>query len=118
MAHPAFYSMPQRRHEKETLKARFFHFANDLLVMDVGRGHVVAVEEEDQFPARLREAVVEVSGLGMLTRPAVVARAAALREQPHLVPVAIVEHVDGRMELIAWGTAALPTLNPGQRTPP
>jgi len=40
MAHPAFYSMPQRRHEKETLKARFFHFANDLFVMDVGSGHV------------------------------------------------------------------------------
>ena len=40
MAHPAFYSMPQRRHEKETLKARFFHFPNDLLVMDVGSGHV------------------------------------------------------------------------------
>jgi hypothetical protein len=39
MAHPAFYSMPQRRHEKETLKARFFHFPNDLLVMDVGSGH-------------------------------------------------------------------------------
>jgi hypothetical protein len=40
MAHPAFYSIPQRRHEKETLKARFFHFPNDLLVMDVGSGHV------------------------------------------------------------------------------
>jgi len=40
MAHPAFYSMPQRRHEVETLKARFFHFTNDLLVMDVGSGHV------------------------------------------------------------------------------
>jgi hypothetical protein len=40
MAHPAFYSQPQRRHEKETLKARFFHFPNDLLVMDVGSGHV------------------------------------------------------------------------------
>ena len=40
MAHPAFYSMPQRRHEKETLKARFFHFPNDMLVMDVGSGHV------------------------------------------------------------------------------
>jgi hypothetical protein len=39
MAHPAFYSMPQRRHEKETLKARFFHFPNDLFVMDVGSGH-------------------------------------------------------------------------------
>jgi hypothetical protein len=32
--------MPQRRHEKETLKARFFHFPNDMLVMDVGSGHV------------------------------------------------------------------------------
>jgi len=40
MTHPAFYSMPQRRHEVETLKARFFHFPNDLLVMDVGSGHV------------------------------------------------------------------------------
>jgi len=40
MAHPAFYSLPQRRHEKETLNARFFHFPNDLLVMDVGSGHV------------------------------------------------------------------------------
>jgi len=26
MDHPAFYSMPQRRHEQEALKARFFHF--------------------------------------------------------------------------------------------
>jgi len=40
MAHPAFYSQPQRRHDKETLNARFFHFPNDLLVMDVGSGHV------------------------------------------------------------------------------
>ena len=40
MAHPAFYSMPQRRHEYETLNARFFHFPNDLLVMDAGSGHV------------------------------------------------------------------------------
>jgi predicted dehydrogenase len=40
MAHPAFYSQPQRRHEKETLTARFFHFPNDLLVLDVGSGHV------------------------------------------------------------------------------
>ena len=40
MAHPAFYSMPQRRHEMETLKARFFHFPNEMLVMDVGSGHV------------------------------------------------------------------------------
>ena len=40
MAHPAFYSMPQRRHETETLNARFFRFPNDLLVMDVGSGHV------------------------------------------------------------------------------
>ena len=40
MTHPAFYSMPQRRHEKETLNARFFHFTNDLMVMDVGSGHV------------------------------------------------------------------------------
>jgi predicted dehydrogenase len=40
MSHPAFYSMPQRRHEEEVLKARFFHFPNDLMVMDVGSGHV------------------------------------------------------------------------------
>jgi hypothetical protein len=40
MAHPAFYSMPQRKHTHEALTARFFHFANDLLVMDVGSGHV------------------------------------------------------------------------------
>jgi hypothetical protein len=40
MSHPAFYSMPQRRHDTETLNARFFHFPNDLLVMDVGSGHV------------------------------------------------------------------------------
>ena len=40
MSHPAFYSMPQRRHAQETLNARFFHFTNDLLVMDVGSGHV------------------------------------------------------------------------------
>jgi hypothetical protein len=40
MAHPPFYSMPQRRHEKEKLNARFFHFPNGLLVMDVGSGHV------------------------------------------------------------------------------
>jgi hypothetical protein len=39
MAHPAFHSMPQRRQEKETLRARFFHFPNDMLVMDVGSGH-------------------------------------------------------------------------------
>ena len=40
MAHPAFYSMPQRYHEKETMKARFFHFPNDFVVMDTGSGHV------------------------------------------------------------------------------
>lgn len=40
MAHPAFYSMPQRLHDKETLNARFFHFPNDMLIMDVGSGHV------------------------------------------------------------------------------
>jgi len=40
MAHPAFYSMPQRRHEEEKLEARFFHFPSDLLVMDVGSGHI------------------------------------------------------------------------------
>ena len=40
MAHPAFYSQPQRRHEKETLTTRFFHFPNDLLVLDIGSGHV------------------------------------------------------------------------------
>jgi len=40
MAHPAFYSMPQRRHETEALKSRFFHFPNDFVVMDTGSGHV------------------------------------------------------------------------------
>ncbi len=40
MAHPAFYSMPQRRHEKESLKCRFFHFPNDVFVVDIGSGHV------------------------------------------------------------------------------
>ena len=40
MAHPAYYSMPFRRHEKEPLKARFFRFPNDFFVMDVGSGHV------------------------------------------------------------------------------
>lgn len=40
MLHPAFYSMPQRRHEREQLSARFFQFANGMLVMDVGSGHV------------------------------------------------------------------------------
>ncbi len=40
MAHPAFYSRPQRRHEKEKLTARFFRFPNDMMVMDVGSGHV------------------------------------------------------------------------------
>lgn len=40
MAHPAFYSTPQRRHEKETLTARFFRFPSDMMVMDVGSGHV------------------------------------------------------------------------------
>lgn len=40
MAHPAFYSMPQRRHERETLNARFFGFPDGFLVMDAGSGHV------------------------------------------------------------------------------
>ncbi len=40
MAHPAFYSLPERRHDKETLKCRFFRFPNDFFVMDVGSGHV------------------------------------------------------------------------------
>ncbi len=40
MDHPAFYSMPQRRHDKEALKCRFFHFTNDLFVVDIGSGHV------------------------------------------------------------------------------
>ena len=40
MTHPPFYSMPQRRHEREVLKARFFYFPNDVFVMDVGSGHV------------------------------------------------------------------------------
>lgn len=39
MSHPAFYSMPQRRHEKETLIARFFFFPGGFLVMDTGSGH-------------------------------------------------------------------------------
>jgi predicted dehydrogenase len=40
MPHPAFYSMPQRRHESETLTARFYGFPDGLLVMDTGSGHV------------------------------------------------------------------------------
>ncbi len=40
MAHPAFYSLPQRRHERDKLSARFFHFGSGLLVMDAGSGHV------------------------------------------------------------------------------
>lgn len=40
MAHPAFYSMPQRRHETEKLNARFFGFPDQFLVMDAGSGHV------------------------------------------------------------------------------
>ncbi len=40
MAHPAFYSMPQRYIEKETLNARFFGFPDGFLVMDTGSGHV------------------------------------------------------------------------------
>ena len=40
MAHPAFYSMPQRRHTEENLNARFFGFADGFLVMDTGSGHV------------------------------------------------------------------------------
>ncbi|OPZ83509.1 MAG: Oxidoreductase family, NAD-binding Rossmann fold [bacterium ADurb.Bin429] len=44
MAHPAFYSMPQRYHTEEKLTARFFAFPNDLLVMDTGfhppKGHL------------------------------------------------------------------------------
>lgn len=40
MEHPAFYSTPVRRHERETLKARFLQFPNGFLVMDVGSGHV------------------------------------------------------------------------------
>jgi predicted dehydrogenase len=40
MAHPAFYSMPQRRHEQEKLTARFFHFPTGFVVMDTGSGHV------------------------------------------------------------------------------
>ncbi|MCC7265654.1 MAG: Gfo/Idh/MocA family oxidoreductase, partial [Candidatus Latescibacteria bacterium] len=40
LGHPAFYSMPQRRHEREQLSARFFQFAKGLLVMDAGSGHV------------------------------------------------------------------------------
>ena len=40
MAHPAFYSMPQRYIDKETLNARFFFFPDGFLVMDTGSGHV------------------------------------------------------------------------------
>lgn len=40
MPHPAFYSMPQRRHESERLSARFFLFPDNVLVMDTGSGHV------------------------------------------------------------------------------
>lgn len=40
MAHPAFYATPRRRFDNEKLSARFFHFPNDILVMDVGAGHV------------------------------------------------------------------------------
>ncbi len=40
LSHPAFYSMPQRRHDKETLNARFFGFPDGFLVMDTGSGHV------------------------------------------------------------------------------
>jgi predicted dehydrogenase len=40
MAHPAFYSMPQRHIDRETLNARFFFFADGFLVMDTGSGHV------------------------------------------------------------------------------
>jgi predicted dehydrogenase len=40
MSHPAFYSMPQRRHEIEMLNARFFGFPDNFLVMDTGSGHV------------------------------------------------------------------------------
>ena len=39
MTHPAFYSQPQRRHERETLSTRIFHFANDTRVVDIGSGH-------------------------------------------------------------------------------
>ena len=40
MAHPAFYSQPQRRHDQEKLNARFFGFPDEFLVMDTGSGHV------------------------------------------------------------------------------
>ncbi len=40
MAHPAFYSMPQRRHTQEMLNLRVFGFPDDFLVMDSGSGHV------------------------------------------------------------------------------
>jgi hypothetical protein len=40
MSHPPFYSMPQRRHEEETLRARFFGFPGNFLVTDIGSGHV------------------------------------------------------------------------------
>jgi predicted dehydrogenase len=40
MPHPAYYSMPQRRHEKEILNARFFGFRDGFMVVDNGSGHV------------------------------------------------------------------------------
>lgn len=40
MSHPGFYSRPQRYHEKETLKCRFFSFPDGFFVMDTGSGHV------------------------------------------------------------------------------
>jgi predicted dehydrogenase len=40
MAHPGFYSLPQRLHTEEEYKARFFGFPGDFIVTDIGSGHV------------------------------------------------------------------------------
>jgi hypothetical protein len=40
MAVPAFYSTPERRHQSESLKARFYAFPNGFFVMDTGSGNV------------------------------------------------------------------------------
>ena len=40
MGHPAFYSTPQRMHDREVLDARFLHFPDGFAVMDTGSGHV------------------------------------------------------------------------------
>ena len=37
---PAFYFTPERRMDKETLTARFFHFPNDFVVLDTNAGNI------------------------------------------------------------------------------